>query len=169
MKLQLRRYGVTDEYRCDLTRYLDEVAKLSETEYYDLYHHYIVADELCMKEKVLAIRVPGGTVGGIWIDDHNVIQRINIDTDYVVKTYPDDVNELVKKYIGAVIEYWYLGRINKWAINRYLIKWVKMTRVFDLSGARRGKTVTQILNNKNIFYFIKQTILDHFKNNPYLN
>lgn len=105
MKLQLRRDDLSNDYRCDLTRYLDDVAKLSDGTYYDLYYHYIVADELCKKEKVLAIRVPGGTVGWIGIENDNTIHNIRIDTDYVVKTYPDDVNELVKKYIGAVIEY----------------------------------------------------------------
>ena len=105
MKLQLRRDYITDTYICDLTRYLDEVSKLDKSEHYEFMYHYIVADNYCKKEKVLAIRVPGGTVGGIWIEDNNVIQKIDIDTDYVVKTYPDDVNELVKKYIGAVIEH----------------------------------------------------------------
>lgn len=106
MKLQLRRDDSPyDYYRCELTRYLDKVSKLSETEYYEFMHHYIVADELCKKEKVLAIRVPGGTVGWIGIENDNTIHNIRIDTDYVVKTYPDDVNELVKKYIGTVIEY----------------------------------------------------------------
>ena len=105
MKLQLRRTGVTDEYRCDLTRYLDEVSKLSNSKYYERIYHYILSDDYCKKEKIFVIRIPGGTVGVIQIDDNNVITSIYIDTDYVVKSYPDDVNELVKKYIGAVIEY----------------------------------------------------------------
>ena len=57
-----------------------------------------------MNNKCLAIRVPGGTVGGIWIDKNNMITKIVIDTNYVVKTYPDDVNDLMVKYIREKIE-----------------------------------------------------------------
>ena len=43
-------------------------------------------------------------VGGIWIDKNNMITKIMIDTNYVVKTYPDDVNDLMEKYIREKIE-----------------------------------------------------------------
>lgn len=106
MKMQFKRKSLPDTYICELTKYLDEVSKLSDCEYYEFMYHYIVADDLCKKEKCLAIRVPGGTVGWIGIDDNNTIHNIRIDTDYVVKSYPDNVEELVQqKYIGTVIEY----------------------------------------------------------------
>lgn len=92
------------EFVCDLTKELDEVSGISNSQYYNLHHHYILADEWCREGKCLAIRVPGGTVGGIWIDDNNVITDIIIDRNYVVKTYPNNVNELMKKYIGKFIE-----------------------------------------------------------------
>jgi len=105
MQLKVRRSARLQEYRCELTEYLDSLAKFTEESFYPIYHHYILADKYCKKEKCLAIRVPGGTVGGIWIDDNNVITKIEIDTDYVVKSYPDNVNELVQKYIGEIVEY----------------------------------------------------------------
>jgi hypothetical protein len=105
MKLDLRREFSTDEYRCELTRELDILAKLSEQDSYELFYHYIVSDNWCKKENILAIRVPGGTVGSIYINDNNVITKIVVDTEYVVKTYPNNVNELIQKFVGEVIEY----------------------------------------------------------------
>lgn len=104
MKLEDRKV-FNGQYRCTLTKELDALAKLSENHYYEQFHHYILADDYCKKEKCLAIRVPGGTVGGVWIDDNNVINKIVVDADYVVKTYPDNVNELIQKYVGEIIEY----------------------------------------------------------------
>ena len=104
MKLLLKRDYSKNEYCCDLTRELDEVSGISNSQHYNLYHHYILADEWCMNNKCLAVRVPGGTVGGIWVSDSNVITKIIVDTDYVVKTYPNNINELMKKYIGRIIE-----------------------------------------------------------------
>lgn len=92
-------------YRCNLTKELDDVSGISKQHYYDMFHHYILADEWRKNQKCLAIRVPGGTVGGIHFDDNNVITKIVIDTDYVVKTYPANVNELIQKFVGEVIEW----------------------------------------------------------------
>lgn len=103
MKLE-RKNNYNEEYTCDLTKELDEVSGILNNQHYNLFYHYILADKWCREEKCLAIRVPGGTVGGIWIDN-NVITDIIIDRNYVVKTYPKNVNELMKKYIGVVVEY----------------------------------------------------------------
>ena len=46
------------------------------------------------------IRVPGGTVGSVWLDENYNIRRIFIDTDYVIESYPKDINEQVKKFLG---------------------------------------------------------------------
>ena len=48
--------------------------------------------------------MPGGTVGGIYFDN-NIITKIVIDTNYVVKTYPANVNELIQRFVGEVIEW----------------------------------------------------------------
>lgn len=103
LKLE-RRKSVCEEYRCDLTKELDDMSGISKQHYYDMFHHYILADEWCKKEKCLAIRVLGGTVGGIHFNDNNTITKIVIDIDYVVKTYPSNVNDLIQKYVGEVIE-----------------------------------------------------------------
>lgn len=103
MKLERKNtYG--EEYRCELTKELDIISGISKEHYYSMFYHYILADDWCKKQKCLAIRVPGGTVGGIWIDDNNTITKVVVDTDYVVKSYPDNVNELIQKFIGKVIE-----------------------------------------------------------------
>lgn len=105
MKLNNRNGWIMPEYTCELTKELDVLAGLDKREQYDWFHHYIYASEQCKSENCLAIRVPGGTVGAIWTDKNNVITKIGVDTDYVVKTYPGDVNDLIQKYIGEVIEY----------------------------------------------------------------
>lgn len=104
MNLQNKNHFTYDEYVCELTKELDILAKILDYRKCGFYH-YIVADDYCKKEKCLAIRVPGGTVGSIWIDHNNVITKIVVDTDYVVKTYPDNVNEIIQKFIGEVIEW----------------------------------------------------------------
>lgn len=104
MKLEHRNNYGGQEFVCDLTRELDIVSGIADNQHYRLFHHYVLADEWCMNNKCLAIRVPGGTVGGIWIDKNNIITKIVIDTNYVVKTYPDDVNDLMEKYLGKAIE-----------------------------------------------------------------
>lgn len=103
--MKLKDNGFKYEYICALTEELDSLAKLIGQEQYDWYHHYILTDDWCINKKCLAIRIPGGTLGGVWIDDDNVITKIVVDTDYVVKTYPKNVNELIQKFVGEVIEF----------------------------------------------------------------
>ena len=104
MKLELRDSWCKTEFRCDLTRRLDELSKISQSPYYSLYHHYIVIDKIALEEQILAIRVSGGTVGAIWIDEDNKIIKIQIDRDYVVKTYPLNTHEVIAEFIGKTIE-----------------------------------------------------------------
>ena len=102
MKLELRN-GYSKEYRSDLTRELDKISCISNRQYCSMFRHYILADEWCMKNKCLAIRVPGRTVGSIWIDDNNKILKISIDLSASLN-YPDNVNEIMEKYIGEIVE-----------------------------------------------------------------
>ena len=92
------------QYQCKLTTELDSLAGLEKQGHDYPFYHYILADEFCLSHRCLAIRVPGGTVGGIWIDEHNKVTRIEIDTTYVIKTYPDNVNECVQKYVGELLD-----------------------------------------------------------------
>ena len=104
MKLKHKRgSGILSEYLCDLTDELDVLAKLDNGKEFHLYH-YIIVDDYGMKEKCLAIRVHGGTVGGLWFDENNMITKISIDTKYVVKSYPENIEEIVQKYVGQTLE-----------------------------------------------------------------
>lgn len=48
----------------------------------------------------------GGTLGDIVTDNDDYIIDVVIDIDYVIKTYPNNVNEVIKKkYIGKKIEF----------------------------------------------------------------
>ena len=96
--------GVLSEYLSELTTELDNLAKLDNGKEFHLFH-YIVLDDYSIKEKCLPIRVYGGTVGAIWFDDNNIITKIFIDVNYVVKSYPSNVNEIVQKYVGQNIEW----------------------------------------------------------------
>ena len=104
MKL-IKKISWPDEYTCGLTKELDQLSGLNTKEHYSLFYHYILADKFCKEEKCLAIRVPGGTVGGVWIDDDNVITKIVVDTEYVIDTYPDDINDIIRKFVGRMVEW----------------------------------------------------------------
>ena len=103
--MELKRRKVRGEvnaaYTCEITWFLDQVAGLDER------LHYIVINDLILfndeDPATYYIRVPGGTVGSIWLDDDYNIRRIFIDTDYVVESYPEDINEQVKKFVGERI------------------------------------------------------------------
>ena len=102
MKLEEKKKFCTfREWTCDLTRDLDQMAGLDER------LHYIMKNTLKLVREedppYYFIRVPGGTVGSIWLEN-GCIRDIFIDTNYVVKSYPEDVNERIKKYIGERIE-----------------------------------------------------------------
>lgn len=36
---------------------------------------------------------------------NNIITKIKVDKNYVVKTYPSDVNEQIQKFVGQKIEF----------------------------------------------------------------
>ena len=105
MKLEKCKPWNPDAYVCKLTRRLDELAGLDKQKEYDLFYHYILIDEWDKRNCLMAIRVPGGTVGEIILDEDNDIYQIAVDTNYVVKTYPDDVNERLKEFIGVRVKY----------------------------------------------------------------
>lgn len=104
MKLEPEsKIGDMIDCHCELTRTLDELAGLTDKE--SMWKHYIMIDALTKKNKCMAIRIPGGTVGSIHYDDNKIITDIMIDTNYVVKSYVDNVNEIIReKYIGVIME-----------------------------------------------------------------
>ena len=104
MKLERRYEWDKTDFRCDLTYLLDELSLLDQMPCYDLHHHYLLIDKIALEEKILPIRVPGGTIGAVFINENNEIAMIKIDRDYVVKTYPANINELLLKFIDEAIE-----------------------------------------------------------------
>lgn len=91
----------TDKRVCDITRDLDDASKINVSGE-ELFHHYIQYDKIDLENHVVIIRVPGGTLGYVKFDDNLIITEINIDTDYVVKTYSGNVNKILnKKYKGS--------------------------------------------------------------------
>lgn len=104
MKLERRCEWNKTDFRCDLTYALDSAASLDQMPCYDLYHHYILVDAIALKEKAIPIRVPGGTVGTIWIDEHNKITMVQVERDYIIKTYPSNTHEIIAEFIGKTIE-----------------------------------------------------------------
>ena len=104
MKLEHRSEWDKTDFRCDLTYALDNAASLDQMPSYEFYHHYIIVDKIALEEKILPIRVPGGTVGAVFVDENNEIAMIKVDRDYVVKTYPLNTHEIIAKFIGQTIE-----------------------------------------------------------------
>ena len=101
MQLQyIRGKHLLAEYHCELTDELDKMAGFDDD---SIFRHYVIVDDDFMKTKCFPIRVPGGTVGGIWFDENRVVTKINIGTEYVVKSYPENVNEVIQKYVGKMI------------------------------------------------------------------
>ena len=101
--LELDKYDISaSEAVCEITKDLDYMSNLDSSQYYDFFHHYIYFSAGDISEHLLAIRVPGGTVGSIEFDDNYVIKSIGVDTNYVIRTYFRNVNKHIKrKYIGS--------------------------------------------------------------------
>lgn len=87
-----------------ITKDLDKMAGITKDNYDCGYHHYCLNTSSDMKDKIVAIRIPGGTVGYVKYNDENIITEIHVDTDYVVSTYWRNVNKhLQRDYIGKKI------------------------------------------------------------------
>ena len=107
MQLRLKEtWGNYAEYFCEITEKLDELSGLVKTsKKWDGLKHYILIDDYSLKHNFISIRVPGGTVGTIFIDDGNEITNIKIDTNYTIKTYPKNVERQIRElFIGKKIE-----------------------------------------------------------------
>ena len=81
-------------YTCTLTEKLDELAKLTERK---VFRHYVILDDS------LIIRVPGGTVGVARFDDGGKICTIKVDRNYVVRTYPENLDEELSQFLGESV------------------------------------------------------------------
>ena len=97
-------FGNDKPYYCKFTEELDRCAGF-DTREYPYYKHYLLDYRDRDRFHNFPIRVPGGTVGGIWVDKHNVIVNIKIDRNYVVKTYSYELYAIIEKYIGKKIKF----------------------------------------------------------------
>ena len=106
MKLDKRKPHTNTEFVCELTKDIDGITLLDhDDEIYHFFHHYLMLDEFTINhiKDGIPIRVPGSTVGGVWVDDNMVITKIVLGTTKIMR-YPDDIDEKMKKYIGVKIE-----------------------------------------------------------------
>lgn len=100
MELKRRKIqrGAITTWTCEITWFLDQAAGLDER------LHYIVINDLILFDDedpaTYYIRVPGGIVGSIFLDDDHNIKEIFIDPNDVVKSYPANINKQIKKFIG---------------------------------------------------------------------
>ena len=94
------------EYYNDFTRECDTHLMQRMKEFYEYGQKtYILIDSIGLKEKVLAIRCPGATVGHIRYDDSSgkkIITEIEIYNDTLKMFYNESIKDIVtsKKYIG---------------------------------------------------------------------
>lgn len=90
-------------YYCSLTEELDKCAEFNAKKC-PYYKHYLLDYRNIDGFYNFPIRVPGRTIGGVWVDNHNVITNIKIDRSYAVKTYSNELDAIIEKYIGKKIE-----------------------------------------------------------------
>lgn len=109
------RYSKMNEYYCEITTELDKLAGLDPNGHWK---HYVLCD---YEDGCLPIRIPGGTLGSIEYDENSVITKIHVCTDYVVKTYPDDVNEQTLWWINKALSYsGYPSHVGKQKIKEHI-------------------------------------------------
>lgn len=93
------KYNSFCEYFCELTEFLDNITEKKRPSR----RHYILAKPCDFKDGVLPIRLPGCTVGGVFINKNSVITKVLIDGNYYKDIYPEDINEMLERYIGEKI------------------------------------------------------------------
>lgn len=93
---------VNTDYVCEITKTLDRAAGFKEG---SLMRHYLLFDQPIIKGSYgIPIRVPGGTVGVVFIDKTNHIKGINIDMDYVVKSYDKNTHNIMKGFLDKELQ-----------------------------------------------------------------
>ena len=92
-------YNSFCEYFCELTELLDNITEKKRFSR----RHYILAKPCDFSDGALPIRLPGSTVGGVFIDKDNVITKVQIDGNYYKDIYPEDINEMLEGYVGEKI------------------------------------------------------------------
>lgn len=102
MELRKRQMGdlpVRDEYVCELTKFLDQFRDGS----WMPLRHYMIASKLEFADGILPIRLPGCTVGAVYLDENRTIRKVVIEGNAYKALYPENINEQVATYIGQSI------------------------------------------------------------------
>ena len=102
MKLIRKNKYASDEFFCDITKELDWLCGYSDEQKYKNY----LLDMSDIRSNIYAIRVPGRTTGTVRLDKNNVIVECFISSYLtgVGRIYPEVTNEILKKFIGVVVE-----------------------------------------------------------------
>ncbi len=104
MVIRLKPKSCWDEYFCKITDRLDQLAGLKITNDGYCWRHYVLYDDYDKKNNIMAIRIPGGTIGSVELDENNKVKEIKVNTNYIVNTYPDNVEEIINdEFVGAKI------------------------------------------------------------------
>lgn len=93
------KYNELHEYFCELTEFLDNITEKKRLSR----RHYILVLPCDFADGALPIRLPGSTVGGIFLDKNNVITKVLIDGNYYKDMYPKNINEMLERYVGEKI------------------------------------------------------------------
>ena len=93
------KYNGFCEYFCELTEFLDNITEKKRLSC----RHYILGLPCDFADGALPIRLPGSTVGGVFIDKNNVITKVQIDGNYYKDIYPKDINKMLERYVGEKI------------------------------------------------------------------
>ena len=89
----------------DITRFLDALSFADRADSH-FRKHYVYRDETDYSESILAIRLPGSTVGDIELDENNVIVRIRLFGNPCLIQYSDDVvNQVNEKFAGSIYDF----------------------------------------------------------------
>lgn len=92
-------YNSFCEYFCELTELLDNITEKKRLSR----RHYILGLPCGFSDGALPIRLPGSTVGRVFIDKNNVITKVQIDGNYYKGIYPKNINEMLERYVGEKI------------------------------------------------------------------
>ena len=65
---------------------------------------FITITEESLKNRVLTIDMIGAALGVIWLDNDSCITDIDIDDYYAGYAFPNNINEILEKFIGQKIE-----------------------------------------------------------------
>ena len=102
-------FGNRKEYHCELTEELDKLCGLDTEDEDNIFRNYLL-DTRDVWDNCFAIRIPGRTTCGVYLDENNIITKCIIDKELCNGNskkpyyYPISINEFLKKYIGVKVE-----------------------------------------------------------------